>query len=319
MPHFADRLLDAVKAKGNPICVGLDPRFEQLPAHLREYALRQNQSTSKAIAEAYLIFNKEILDALVDIVPVCKPQSAFYEELGFEGIRVLHETIQYAKRKKFIVIADAKRGDIGPTAVAYARAFLGGPGIPTPRGETELGYQADSVTVNPYMGSDTMVPYLETGTPAGQGIFALVKTSNPGSGDLQDLDAGGVPVYEHVAYMLNKLGETRVGASGFHNVGAVVGATFPSQMKRLRVLMPDSIFLIPGYGAQGGTAADAALGFVDGTDGGRGAVVNNSRGLIFAYLQEPYATQFGSKGFAKATRAAAEKMAMELKEALKNK
>ena len=319
MPHFADRLLAAVKAKGNPICVGLDPRFEQLPLKLREKALRDNMSTSKAIAEAYLTFNKAILDALADLVPVCKPQSAFYEELGEHGTRVLAETINYAKKKGYLVIADAKRGDIGATAIAYARAFLGGKGIPTPYGETELGFKADSVTVNPYMGHDTLLPYLDVGTSAGQSIFALVKTSNPGSGDLQDLDVQGRPLYEHVAEMLNKLGAERKGKCGFHNVGAVVGATYPDQMRKLRALMPDAIFLIPGYGAQGGTAEDAALGFVDGQNGGRGAIVNNSRGIIFAYLQEPYASKFGPDKYAEAARASAEKMAAELKAALSGK
>jgi orotidine-5'-phosphate decarboxylase len=304
--HFSDRLEAAVKAKGNPICLGLDPRLDQLPKHICEAALEQHGRTPAAAEEAFLNFNKAILDATADIVPVCKPQVAFYEEYGWQGMRAYAETIRYAKQKGVLVISDAKRGDIGTTAQAYARAHLGA--------DTNGGFGADALTVNPYLGRETLEPFLEIGTPHGGGIFVLVKTSNPGSGDLQDVAVtGGKRVHEHVAEMVQSLGAKYRGECGLSDVGAVVGATYPDEARQLRQRMPDTIFLIPGYGAQGGTAADAAAGF---RGDGRGAIVNNSRGLMFAWKQEPYKSKFGEKDFAAAARAAAQKMAEELRAAL---
>lgn len=311
MNHFADKLVAAVKTKGNPVCVGLDPRFDLLPKALQQDAEKKFGKTPRAVAEAYLAFNKALLDALADIVPICKPQIAFYEEFGADGIRAYEETMRYAKAKGVLTISDAKRGDIGSTAVAYARAHLGGMEI---TGGGSVGFDADALTVNPYMGHDTLLPYLDIGATNGKGIFVLVKTSNPGSGDLQDLEAGGRPVYEHVAEIISKLGEKHRGTNGYTPVGAVVGATYPQQARRLRELMPESIFLVPGFGAQGGTAQDAALCFRNGL----GAVVNSSRGIIFAYKQEPYASQYGEAKFAEAARAATIKMAEELNAAIKN-
>ncbi|MBI3828355.1 MAG: orotidine-5'-phosphate decarboxylase [Planctomycetes bacterium] len=311
MNHFADRLVAAVKAKGNPVCVGLDPRFDLLPQSIREDAAKRHGNTPRAVAEAYLAFNKALIDALADLVPVCKPQIAFYEEFGAEGIRAYAETVRHARQKGMLVISDAKRGDIGTTAVAYARAHLGGKEI---TGGDGVGFDADALTVNPYMGRDTIQPYLDIGVTNGKGIFVLVKTSNPGSGDLQDLEAGGKPIYEHVAAMIADLGAKHRGASGFSPVGAVVAATYPQQARRLREVMPDSLFLVPGYGAQGATAEDAAASF---RSDGLGAVVNASRGIIFAFKQEPYASQFGEAKFAEAARAAAQKMAAELNAALR--
>ncbi|MCW8133916.1 MAG: orotidine-5'-phosphate decarboxylase [Planctomycetota bacterium] len=310
MNHFADKLTAAVKAKGNPVCVGLDPRFDLLPKEIQADAEKKFGKSPRAVAEAYLVFNKALLDALADLVPVCKPQIAFYEEFGADGIRAYDETVRYARAKGVLTISDAKRGDIGSTAVAYARAHLGGMEI---TGGSGVGFDADALTVNPYMGKDTLQPYLDIGVTNGKGIFVLVKTSNPGSGDLQDLEAGGRPIYEHVAEMVNALGAKHRGASGYSPVGAVVGATYPQQARALREKMPESIFLVPGYGAQGGTAQDAALCFRNGA----GAVVNSSRGIIFAYKQDPYASRFGESRFAEAARAAAEKMAEELNAALK--
>lgn len=309
--HFADRLTAAVRAKGNPVCVGLDPRFDLLPKALQEDAAQRFGRTPRAVAEAFLAFNKALLDALADIVPVCKPQIAFYEEFGVDGIRAYEETMRYARAKGVLTISDAKRGDIGSTAVAYARAHLGGMEI---TGGAGVGFDADSLTVNPYMGADTIQPYLDIGVTNGKGIFVLVKTSNPGSGDLQDLESGGRPIYEHVAEMINKLGMKHRGASGFSPVGAVVAATYPQQARKLRELMPDSIFLVPGYGAQGATAQDAAASF---RADGLGAVVNASRGIIFAFKQEPYASKFGETRYAEAARDAAQKMAGELNAAIK--
>lgn len=302
---FSDRLDAAIRAKGNPICVGLDPRFESLPKVIADEAIRLHGDTPRAKAEAYFEFNKAIIDAVADIVPICKPQVAFYEELGAEGMRVYDATIRHAKAKGLLVISDAKRGDIGATAEAYARAHLGGTGS---------AFEADSLTVNPYMGRDTLEPFLKIGAPNGCGIFILVKTSNAGSGDLQDLKlSDGRFVREHVAQMVHELGKNHVGACGLSDVGAVVGATYPEEARALRALMPDNFFLIPGYGAQGGSARDAAAGF---RADGRGAIVNNSRGIIFAYKQEPYSKSHGERDFAGAARAAALKMAGELKDAL---
>lgn len=311
MSNFADRLVEAVRKKGNPVCVGLDPRFDLLPAPLRDAAEKAHGKTTRAVAEAFLAFNKALLDAVADVAPVCKPQIAFYEEFGSEGIRAYEETVRYAKAKGMLVISDAKRGDIGTTAVAYARAHLGGMGIKG--GDGTVGFDADALTVNPYMGADTLQPYLDVGAKAGKGIFVLVKTSNPGSGDLQDLQAGGKPIYEHVAAMVNKLGAMCRGSCGLHSVGAVVGATYPEQARRLREAMPEAIFLVPGYGAQGGTAQDAAAAF---RPDGLGAVVNASRGIIFAFRQEPYSASHGEAKFAEAARAATQAMAKDLYQAL---
>ena len=310
MQPFADRLMEAVRKKGNPVCVGLDPRFDLLPQALQARAVSAHGRTARAVAEAFLEFNRALLDALADLVPVCKPQIAFYEEFGAEGIRCYEETIRHAQSLGVLVISDAKRGDIGATAVAYARAHLGGMAI---EGGAKVGFDADALTVNPYMGHDTLQPYLDIGLANGKGIFVLVKTSNAGSGDLQDLESGGKPIYEHVAEMLCKLGEKHRGKSGFTPVGAVVAATYPRQACRLRELMPESIFLVPGYGAQGATAEDAAASF---RADGLGAIVNASRSIIFACKQAPYASEFGEARYAEAARAAAIKMAGELNAAL---
>jgi len=304
--QFSDRLDEAIAKKGNPICIGLDPRFDQLPKPIADAAVAKHGKGPAAVADAYLSFNKAILDAVADIVPICKPQVAFYEELGPLGLQCYAETIQYAREKGVLAISDAKRGDIGTTAQAYAKAHIGG---------NNGGFNADALTVNPYMGRDTLEPFLEVGAKNGAGIFVLVKTSNPGSGDLQDLAiSGGKLIREHVAEMVHLLGQKHRGSSGLTDVGAVVGATYPAEARKLRELMPETIFLIPGYGAQGGTAADAAAGF---RSDGRGAIVNNSRGLLFAFKQEPYASKYGEKDFAAACRAATQKMAEELSTVVK--
>jgi len=312
--HFADRLDEMIRIKGSPICLGLDPRFDQLPRQITESALREHGRSARAVAESFLAFNKALIDAVADLVPVCKPQIAFYEEYGWEGLRAYEATVTYARLKGMLVISDAKRGDIGTTALAYARAHLGGEYIDG----KSVGFDADALTVNPYMGRDTLEPFLEIGAPAGRGIFVLVKTSNAGSGDLQDRllaekSDGHATVYEYIAQMVHELGLKHRGDSGLSNVGAVVGATYPQQARRLREIMPDTFFLIPGYGAQGGSAQDAAAGF---RPDGRGAIVNNSRGINFAFKQEQYSTTHGEADFAGAARAATEKMARELKAVL---
>ncbi|MEI6231749.1 MAG: orotidine-5'-phosphate decarboxylase [Planctomycetota bacterium] len=307
MQHFSDRLDAAIRAKGNPICVGLDPRFDSIPKFITEAAIQSKGDTSLARALAFLQFNQAIIDAVSDIVPICKPQIAFYEELGTDGICAYESTCAYAREKGLLVISDAKRGDIGATAEAYAQAHLGGPTSP---------FNADALTVNPYMGRDTLEPFLKTAAANGGGVFVLVKTSNPGSGDLQDLKLqDGRFVREHVAQMVHEIGRPHLSTCGLSDVGAVVGATYPDEARALRALMPDTYFLIPGYGAQGGSAQDAAAGF---RSDGRGAIVNNSRGIIFAYKQAAY-SQHGERGFASAARAAALKMASELSGVLNTK
>lgn len=310
MESFADRLARAVRDKGNAVCVGLDPRFDSLPARIRQLALRTHGSSTRAVAAAFLEFNRAIIDAVADLVPVCKPQNAFYEEYGSEGVKAFEETIRYARAKGLLVISDAKRGDIGSTAEAYAQAHLGGGGKIVGR-----GFDADAVTVNPYLGRDSLAPFLRLSAERHKGVFILARTSNPGARDLQDLGVGGRPLYEHVADMVRDLGP-RVGASGLSDIGAVVGATYPTEARRLRELMPNAPFLVPGYGAQGARPDDAVAGF---RDDGSGAVVSSSRGVIFAFREEPYASRHGEAGFAVAAREAAEQMAAELNAALRRR
>jgi orotidine-5'-phosphate decarboxylase len=280
--HFADKLVEAVKAKGNAICVGLDPRLDQIPAFIKRAALELGETPTKAAAEAILTFNKGIIDAVADVVPVVKPQIAFYEIYGSDGIWAYEQTLKYAKSKGLLTIADAKRNDIGSTAAAYAQAFLGEVSMFEEEKEVVVPiFDADSLTINAYLGWDGVKPFAEESGKYGKGIFVLVKTSNPSSGDLQDLRVDdGNAVYEIMGQLLDSWGSDMIGESGYSFVGAVVGATYPTQAKKLRKIMPNSIFLVPGYGAQGGGAADVAPCF---NKDGLGAIVNSSRGIIFAY------------------------------------
>jgi orotidine-5'-phosphate decarboxylase len=282
MKNFADRLIEAVKKKGNPICVGLDPRLAQIPTFIKRQALEMGETPTRAAAEAILIFNKGIIDAVANIVPVVKPQIAFYEIYGHDGIWAYQETLKYAQSKGLITIADAKRNDIGSTAAAYAQAFLGEISMFEDEKEVVMPiFDADSITINAYLGWDGVKPFIEECDKYGKGVFTLVKTSNPSSGDLQDLRVDdGNSVYEIMGQLLDSWGADTVGESGYSLLGAVVGATYPDQAKKLRHIMPKSIFLVPGYGAQGGGAADVAPCF---NKDGLGAVVNSSRGIIFAY------------------------------------
>ncbi len=283
MENFADRLVEAIKEKGNPICVGLDPRLDKIPAEIKRKAIAGGDKTPlAAAADAVLEFNKGTIDAVADLVPVVKPQIAFYEIFGHEGVRAYEETLKYAKEKGLITIADAKRNDIGSTAEAYAQAFLGEVSFFEDADEVITPiFDADSITINPYLGWDGVKPFVEECAKYGKGIFSLVKTSNPSSGDLQDLEmADGRSIYEVVGYLLDSWGANELGKSGYSFVGAVVGATYPEQAAKLREIMPHNIFLVPGYGAQGGGAEDVKPCF---NKDGLGAIVNNSRGIIFAY------------------------------------
>lgn len=306
--HFADRLIEAVKTKGNAICVGLDPRLNQIPMYLKEKALSEEKSPTKAAADAILEFNKGIIDATYDIVPVMKPQIAFYEIFGSDGVWAYQETLKYAKEKGIVTIADAKRNDIGSTAAAYATAFLGETEIFEGENEVVMPmFDADSITVNAYLGWDGIKPFLEEGAKYGKGIFALVKTSNPSSGDLQDIELkDGMPVYEYMGHLMESWGSDFIGKSGYSSCGAVVGATYPKQAQVLRRVMPKTIFLVPGYGAQGGGAEDVKPCF---NSDGLGAIVNSSRGITFAYEKMD---EFDEKSYAEAARKACENMRDDL-------
>jgi orotidine-5'-phosphate decarboxylase len=286
--NFADKLIEAVKKKGNAICVGLDPRLDKIPESIKTHALDtvdadgEHLSPTAAAAAAILEFNKGIIDAVYDLVPVVKPQIAFYEIYGADGMKAYADTLKYAKSKGLLTIADAKRNDIGTTAEAYAQAFLGE--VQLFEGENEVVmpiFEADSITVNPYLGWDGIKPFIEECKKYGKGIFVLVKTSNKSSGDLQDLVMkDGKALYEIAGHLVDSWGADEMGENGYNFVGAVVGATFPEQAKKLRQIMPNTIFLVPGYGAQGAGAQEVKPCF---NEDGLGAIVNNSRGIIFAY------------------------------------
>jgi orotidine-5'-phosphate decarboxylase len=308
--NFADKLVEAIKLKGNPICVGLDPRLDLIPKFIKREALERCDGTPMAAAaDAIVAFNKGIIDAVESIVPVVKPQIAFYEIFGHEGVRAYEETLRYAKSKGLLTIADAKRNDIGSTAAAYAQAFLGETAMfeGVDREVVLPMFDADSITVNAYLGWDGIKPFVEECKRYDKGIFALVKTSNPSSGDLQDLELKeGGRVYELMGNMLDSWGSDDVGENGYSFVGAVVGATYPEQAKKLRVIMPHSYFLVPGYGAQGGGAEDVRPCF---NKDGLGAIVNSSRGITFAYQKMD---GYDELQFAEAARKAVEVMRDDL-------
>lgn len=310
MEHFADRLFAKMRQAGSVLCVGLDPRFEALPAGLQEAAVKKHGRTAQAAAEAVFEFNRRILEAIAGIVAVVKVQVAFYERYGVPGMAAYERTIRHARSLELVVIGDAKRGDIASTAEVYAEAHLG----PEAGDEYPGGFGADAVTVSPYLGPDTLEPFIKRARETASGLFVLVKTSNPGAGAFQDapLSEGGV-LHQAVAGAVDALGAACVGPdSGYSLVGAVVGAPWPEQLAELRELMPRAPFLIPGYGAQGGRPEDVARGF---DRHGSGAVVNSSRGIILAYQKPAYA-RFGEENFAQAAAQAAQDATQELNEAL---
>jgi orotidine-5'-phosphate decarboxylase len=276
--EFADRLKEAVCRRGNPVVVGLDPRPEEFPPGL----LDGYPGTRQGVAAAIERFGREILEVVAPLVPAVKFQSAYYEAYGPEGLTALEATIRHAKSLGLIVIFDGKRNDIGSTAEAYARAYLGK--VPV-GGAFEAAWDVDAVTVNPYLGADGVAPFVKIAARDHKGVFLLVRTSNPSAGDLQDLVAGGEPVYRHVARKLLNWTDGHRGTSGYHALGAVVGATYPKQLAELRQLLPGILFLIPGYGSQGANASEIAPAF---DPDGFGAIVNNSRGIIFAYTNPRY-------------------------------
>lgn len=272
-----DLLQEKIIATHNPTVAGLDPRPEYVPPFIRARCAKEYGATLRAAAEAVLEFNCGLMDALYDIVPAVKPQSAFYERLGIPGLITLEKTLRYAHERDLYVIGDMKRGDIGSTAEAYRDAYLG---TVTVDGNEYEPFPCDALTVNAYLGSDGLIPFLDACRTRGKAIFALVKTSNPSSGELQDRLLDGHPVYETVGRLVESLGRGLEGHYGFTPAGAVAGATYPAQLRRLRELLPNTFFLVPGYGAQGGTAEDVQHAFLAK---GRGAVVNSSRGIMCAW------------------------------------
>lgn len=276
-----DRLIENIRAKQNPTVAGLDPKLDYIPDYIKQTAYDRYGKTLEGAAEALFQFNKGLIDALCDIVPAVKPQAAYYEMYGWQGVRALERTIAYAKEKGMFVITDGKRNDIGTTMQAYAAAHIGCTDI---EGESAQAFGADALTVNGYLGTDGIKPLLEICKKDDKGIFVLVKTSNPSSGELQDrrLDDGNT-VYRTMGTMCEAWGEEAMGESGYSSVGAVVGATYSAQLLELRAALPHTFFLVPGYGAQGGGAADVAPAF---DKEGRGAIINSSRGIMCAWKKE---------------------------------
>lgn len=306
-----DSLINAIRAKENPTVVGLDPSLNLVPAGLKEEGFETYGKTPKAVAEIFLAFNKAIIDAVADIVPAVKPQIAMYERYGLAGIDAYLKTVAYAKEKGLIVIGDIKRGDISSTAEAYA-AHVGGTAI---EGESFDLWREDFITLNPYLGSDGIVPFVKAAAAKARGLFVLVKTSNPSSSELQDLIVDGRPIYRIMADLVADWGKDLIGSFGYSSVGAVVGATYPIQGVELRSQLPHTFFLVPGYGAQGGSGADLK-GFFD--KDGLGCIVNSSRGIIAAWQKDPEFANDPKLGisFAAASRKAALAMREDLRLAI---
>ncbi|MBS7370180.1 MAG: orotidine-5'-phosphate decarboxylase [Oscillospiraceae bacterium] len=275
-----DRLIEKIEQTQNPSVAGLDPKLDYVPAFIKDKCFEKYGETLKGAAKALYEFNKGLIDALYDIVPAVKPQAAYYEMYGTAGVKALYKTQEYARSKGMYVITDGKRNDIGTTMEAYATAHLGKVKVGSQEIEPFLG---DALTVNGYLGSDGIKPLLSVCRENDKGIFVLVKTSNPSSGELQDRMIDGVPVYEVMGKMCEGWGQELPGVYGYSGVGAVVGATYPEQIKYLRQALPTTFFLIPGYGAQGAGAADIAAAF---DENGLGGIVNSSRGIMCAYQKQ---------------------------------
>ena len=298
-----ERLQDKIREMKNPTVAGLDPKPEYVPSFIVEEKMKQYGQTLRCAAEAIYEYNVGLIDALCDVVPAVKPQSAFYERFGFEGVDVLKRTVDYAKSKGLYVIMDAKRGDIGSTAEGYSEAYLGSVTI----GETEVEpFGCDCLTINAYLGSDGINPFIKDCVARDRAVFALVKTSNPSSGELQNIVAGDRKVYNVVGDLLERLSKDTVDKYGYTCVGAVTGATYPMDIRDLRRRLEKTFFLVPGYGAQGGKAEDVQYAF---DEYGHGAIVNSSRGIICAWQK----TGKEGKDFGEAARDAAIAMREDLK------
>jgi len=298
-----DRLMEKIEQMKNPSVVGLDPTYEMIPSKIKSEMLKRFGKTPKAVAEMIIAFNTELINCIHDVAPAVKPQIAMYEKYGLEGVRAYVATTEYAKQKGMIVIGDIKRGDIASTAEAYAAHIAG----ITIEGEPFDLWHEDAVTLNPYLGFDGIEPFIKPCIQQDKGLFILVKTSNPSSGQLQDIDASGMTVYERMAELVDEWGKLAMGTSGYSKIGAVVGATYKEQGEALRQKMPHTFFLVPGYGAQGGKGSDLK-GFFDRE--GRGCIVNSSRGIIAAYKANG---KLGEDRFGEAAREAALKMREDLR------
>jgi len=282
--HFVDRLFEAMQRAGNPVVVGIDPRPDELPAGF----LERFPGTWDGVAAALSRFGSEVIDVVAPMVAAVKFQSAFYEAYGPCGVAAMHSTTDYARERGLIVIIDGKRNDIGSTAEAYARGYLGKVALD---GAFEPAWKADALTVNAYLGSDGVAPFIKIAAKEQKGVFVLVRTSNASAGEFQDLISGGKPLYRHVADRVSQWAEPHRGACGYSLVGAVVGATYPEQLAELREALPSVPLLVPGYGSQGASGRDVAGAF---DSRGLGALINNSRGITFAYQRPAYNARFGS-------------------------
>jgi orotidine-5'-phosphate decarboxylase len=302
MAHYATRLHEAIRRKGTAALVGLDPRLDLLPPTIVDKARSLETNETAAAARAFTEFCLRLIDVVAPLVPAVKPQSAFFEQYGPPGVASLGQVIAHAKKAGLIVILDAKRGDIGSTAEAYAAGLLGG-------AEPEHPWQADALTVSPYLGADTLEPFVKRAVQTAGGVYVLVRTSNPGAATFQDLGQHGQTLYETVAETVEQLAVRTADADGYGCVGAVVGATYPEELRLLRAAMPHAPLLVPGYGSQGGTAADVAAAF---DARGLGALINSSRAINFAYRAAPYAEQFGPNQWEAAAEAATRQMIAEL-------
>lgn len=305
-----DRLIQRILEKKNPTAVGLDTCLDYLPGFMVEKYRTSGKLDFHGAAQAILEYNKNIVDSVCDLVPAVKIQAAYYELYGVEGMKAFYETIQYAKEKGMVVIGDVKRNDIGPTAKAYSNAYLGKTLLKDSR---DRAFETDMITINPYLGFDGILPFLEDCREYNKDIFILVKTSNPSSGDFQDLTLDGKRLYEIVADKVSEWGIDLIGEFGYSRAGAVVGATWPSQGAALRQRMPHTFFLVPGYGAQGGGAGDIA-GCFDSR--GLGAVINASRSILCAYKKDSWLRQHGEESYAEAAREEVLRMKQDIEAAL---
>jgi len=295
LKFFIDKLVGNINKTDSRICVGLDPHLDLIPEFILDKASKKYSNSQKNVAMAVLEFNKKIIDEIAEYTTIVKPQIAFYEKIGLEGLKTLEKTVEYAKEKGLLVLLDAKRNDIGSTAGAYAEAYLENENI-------------DAITINPYFGIDGVQPFLKY---KNKGAFALVRTSNQSAGDIQDIKSKEEKkIYEHMGQLVKNWGKDYLGKSGYANLGAVIGATYPQELKNLRSLMSKVFFLIPGYGAQGGGAEDVASGF---DKNGLGAIVNSSRQIIFSYKNND---KYSEKEFAIAAGKAAKTMKEEVNQAI---
>ncbi|MEY3458302.1 MAG: orotidine-5-phosphate decarboxylase [Planctomycetota bacterium] len=302
--QYSQRLNQRIQQTQTPALVGIDPRFDWLPEEFRQRAHAHPGGTRVSMAKAFLEFSFELLQLVAPFVPAVKPQAAFFEQLGLPGLAALHAVMSTARKLGLIVIADAKRGDIGSTAEAYADGWLAG------TDPDAAAWPADALTINPWLGADSLQPFVDIAARRGAGLYVLVRTSNPGAAQLQDRIADHTPLYQTAAALVGQLNEpTRPGGNGWGCVGAVVGATWPTQLTELRAQIPGVPFLVPGYGAQGGSSADTAGAFAAD---GLGALVNSSRGINFAWRRKPFSEQFGETHWRDAVVAAVHEMIADL-------